>query len=591
MCGIFGYIGHRKDSVKLVLSGLKNLEYRGYDSWGVAVVPDSGKQQIVVKKRVGKIGSATVNELPSGTLSIGHTRWATHGGVIEVNAHPHLDCEGNIAVIHNGIFENYEEIKEELVKKGHTFISQTDTEVIVHEIEEKQKKMEFIQAVRQTFLAMKGLNAIIVINNVDREMVVVRDGSPLVIGCGREENFLSSDPAALLPYTKEVYYLEDREMAVVRADKINVFEVDSQKIQKIAKQTLEWDSAQTRLGKYPHYMLKEIYEQPKILLQIARSSGKYIQEIANKLKKAESIYLAGCGSASYEAMMGNYLFAKIANLKTNVVVGSEFSNELKFVNKKTSVVALSQSGETMDLLEPLKIVKARGATLIAIVNVLGSSLYRLADEKILIGAGPEKAVASTKAFTAKTSELILLSYAVASRFSEGREVVERASMAVAKVLSKESIKKIQRLAKLLIKSEHLYVVGRGISYPLALESALKIKEVSYIHAEGLAGGELKHGTLALIEKGTPFIVFLPDNETYQATLSGAIEMKARGGYMIGVSSKPHPLFDEYIEIEDAGVGTVLPGVAFAQLLSYYMSVALRLDPDMPRNLAKSVTVK
>lgn len=592
MCGIFGYIGSKKDAANLVFEGLKRLEYRGYDSWGVAVVRDDGEEKtIAVKKKTGKIGDESVAELPEGTLSFGHTRWATHGGVSNANAHPHLDCTGVIAVIHNGIFENYSEIKGELRDKGHKFVSETDTEVIAHLIEEYAKRIPFAEAVRQTFRRMSGLNAIIAMNRDERMLIAARNGSPLVIGFGKRENYLSSDPAALLPHTKRVYFLDDGEMAIIREDSVVIHKISSRKIIIPKKQSLTWKISQTEKGKYEYFMLKEIYEQPIMLDQIATATVQYTQKVAKKLQKADQVYLVGSGSSMHECLIGMYLFKIIARLQTNCVVGSEFGYDLDFLTSRSVVLALSQSGETMDLLEPLKKVKAKGVSIVAMTNVLGSSLYRLADEKILIGAGVEKAVATTKAFTGKIAHLILLAYALVGKIEEGREVVRKAAHSIELVLSPRSIGKIKKLAKLLAGKEHLYVIGRGLSYPLSLETALKIKEVSYIHAEGMAAGELKHGTLALIEQGTPCIVYLPDDETYQATLMGAMEMKARGGYLIGVSHKPHVIFDTYIEVHDAGEGSVIPNVVFAQLLAYYLAIKRKLDPDMPRNLAKSVTVK
>lgn len=592
MCGIFGYIGNKKEAQNIVLEGLKSLEYRGYDSWGVAVVPDSSETgQIVIKKQVGKIGNANVNDLPSGSLSLGHTRWATHGGVTQENAHPHMDCTHSIAVVHNGIVENYEEIKQNLIAKGHIFSSQTDTEVIVHLIEEYAKKLTFSEAVREAYLQLKGLSAYVAINTKERVMVAVRNGSPLVLGYGKRENFISSDPAGLIPHTRDVYYLEDGEMVEIRDNKIKVLEVKNMKIITPAIQHLTWDIVSAEKGDYPHYMLKEIHEQAGVLREIVLNPSTYLEGVVKLLKKADQIYLVGCGSSAFEAYVGSYLFSNLASIHTNVVVGSEFGSELPFLTPKSVVIALSQSGETMDLLEPLKIAKAKGAKVVAIVNVLGSSLYRLADEKILLGVGPEKAVASTKAVVGMAAQLILLAYTAIGKLEAGKEVMERASGAIAQMLLPKNSTKIKGLAKLLSTEQHIFVVGRGVSYPVALETALKIKEISYIHAEAIQGGELKHGTLALIEKGTPFIVYLPHDETYPAMLSGAMEMKARGGYMIAVSYKPHPLFDEYIEIPDIGVSTMIPGIVFAQLLSYYLATQKKLDPDMPRNLAKSVTVK
>lgn len=580
MCGIFGYIGKRNDASRLVFEGLKNLEYRGYDSWGVAV---SSEGKIFVKKKAGKIGTANVNNLPAGNIAIGHTRWATHGGVTNINAHPHLDCKGNIAVIHNGIFENYELFKKKLIAAGHKFVSETDTEVISHLLE--------TTSLRTVFNKMEGLNAVIAVNAKEKSIVVARNGSPICIGFGKGENFLASDASALLPYTKNVYFLEDDQMAIINQNKVTVFNIKNNKNVKYKKTKLNWKLTQGEKGKYPFYMLKEIYEQPQIIGNIASNFLAQANKITQLIKKAKGVYLVGCGTASYACLTGEYLFSKVAQKHVNFSVGSEFGYHLDFLNKESLVLAVSQSGETMDILESAKKAKEKNAKIVSLVNVLGSSLYRLSDFKMLIGVGPEKAVASTKAFTGMVSHLILLAYNLANRFQDGQKVLMEAVKSTKEALSPKIIKKIIILAKKIMNKEHIYVIGRGISYPASLETALKIKEISYIHAEGLAAGELKHGPLALIEAGTPCIAFLPDDETYGANLAGAMEMKARGGFVIGISFKPHEVFDYFIPVSDAKEATIIPNVIVGQLLAYYLTIQKGLDPDKPRNLAKSVTVK
>lgn len=588
MCGIFGYIGHRENAAQLVFNGLKTLEYRGYDSWGVAAVSSQG---IAVKKKAGKIGEAHVNNLPPSSLAFGHTRWATHGGVTDINSHPHLDCTGTIALIHNGIFENYEEIKHQLLKKNHKFISETDTEVIVHLIEEFNKTLPFVKAVLKTFKQMEGLNALIVMKVKENKLIAIRKGSPLVVGYGKHENFMASDAAALLPYTKQVYFLEDNEMAIISGQKIEISGVETGKTINPKKQILNWTLAQTQKGRYPNFMLKEIHEQPKIIAEIAATGTLQAQNLGKIIKKSYGSYLLGCGSSAYVSMAGSYLFAKIAKRHLNWAIGSEFGYQLDFLTPKSLVIALSQSGETMDILESVKRAKDKGAKIFALVNVLGSSLYRGSDYKMLVGAGPEKAVASTKAITAKLAHLILLAYALAGKIEKGKEILNQASKSATKVLSPKNMAKIKALAKKLVKSQHLYVIGRGLSYPASLETAMKIKEISYLHAEGMAAGELKHGPLALVEKGTPCLVFLPNDETYGANLAGAMEMKARGGYIIGISSKIHEIFDYFLPVDDALEATIIPNIITGQALAYYLTMEQGLDPDKPRNLAKSVTVK
>jgi glucosamine--fructose-6-phosphate aminotransferase (isomerizing) len=588
MCGIFGYIGSKDTAASLVLEGLKSLEYRGYDSWGVAIASPT---QLVIKKQIGKIGDASVSELPASTIAIGHTRWATHGGVTQLNAHPHLDCTHSIAVIHNGIVENFETLKSELQAKGHTFISETDSEVITHLLEENVKTNSFEDAFRKTFNQLAGLNAVIAIHHQERVILAARKGSPLVIGFGETENYVASDPAALLPYTKQVFFLDDGQMAKVVDTQVSITEVATRVSVTYTPQTLDWDVQQAELGEYPHFMLKEIYEQPTIVANIATNGVADAKRVATMIQGANTSYFLGCGSASYACLAGAYLFSKIAHQHINWSIGSEFAYQLDFVSDQSLIIALSQSGETMDVLEPLKKARQKGAQILALVNVLGSTLYRMADDKILIGAGPEKAVASTKAFTGKIAHLILLAHALANQTEAGQQLLLAAAQAMAEVLTAANLMQIKQVAQKIKDTQDVYVIGRGLSFPASLETALKIKEISYIHAEGLAGGELKHGPLALIEKGTPCIVLLPNDETYHDTLNGAMEMKARGGYVIGISHKPHDCFDMYLPINDVGDASLLPIVVTTQLLAYYLTLELELDPDKPRNLAKSVTVK
>ncbi|MCR4264020.1 MAG: glutamine--fructose-6-phosphate transaminase (isomerizing) [Candidatus Roizmanbacteria bacterium] len=594
MCGIFGYVGKRNDAAQIVLSGLKSLEYRGYDSWGVAVVPTEDphkKNKIVVKKRIGKIGDATVDELPPSDIGFGHTRWATHGGVTQKNAHPHVDCTHTIALIHNGIIENYDSLKKDLVTRSHRFISETDSEVAVHLIEEFLKKEPFEKAVQKSFLTFQGLNALIALRTGEKKLVAVRNGSPLVVGFGTGENYIASDAAALLPYTKHVYFLEDNDMVIVSDTTVELFDVVSGKKKRIKKQKLTWDVGSSELGSFPHFMLKEIHEQPALMADIAVNGTSSAKKLAHIIKKAYGTYFVGCGTAAYACIAASYLFSKIAKYHINWAVGSEFSYHLDFLTNNSLVVALSQSGETMDILESVKAAKQRGARIASLVNVLGSTLYRESDYPFLIGAGPEKGVASTKAFIGKLSHLILTAYALNGTVSHGSLLLQKASKAGKQIVAKEYVARLKKLVRKIQHAPDIYVIGRGMSYPASLEAALKIKEISYIHAEGLAAGELKHGPLALIEKGTPCIVYAPLDETFGANLAGAMEMRARGGYIIGISPKRHEVFDYYLPIEDVGEASIIPGVMVAQLLAYYLTVEKGYDPDKPRNLAKSVTVK
>lgn len=587
MCGIFGYIGKRTDAQKLVLTGLKTLEYRGYDSWGVAAIPSEAKE-IVIEKQIGKIGNATVDAMPDSSLAFGHTRWATHGGVTKENAHPHLDCTHTIAVIHNGIIENYEGFKTGLLP-NHTFLSETDSEVISHMIEDAVQTMPFVESVRTTFLQCTGSNAIIAIKQDERQIVAIRNGSPLVVGYGDQEQFVASDAAGLLPYTKNVHFLEDNEMAVLTDETIKIYDAMTGKEKNVVPTTLTWDITAAEKNGYTTFMEKEINEQPTILSDLLNRDD--IHTLATAILKARGTYLIGCGTAYYACLAGTYLFSTIAKRHINACVASEFTYQEEFLNDKSLLIALSQSGETMDLIDAVKRGTSHAATIASIVNVYGSTLWRLSTIQIQCGAGPEIAVASTKDMTTKLGILLLTAYDIANILDEGKRVLTRAITSIKKLLEPESIDTIKKLAHTIKDNKQLFVVGRGTSYPAALETALKIKEISYIHAEGLAAGELKHGAIALIERGTPCIVFLPNDETYAANLAAAMEMKARGGFIIGISYTSNAVFDAFLEVADAGNATIIPNIIAGQLLAYHLTLSKHLDPDKPRNLAKSVTVK
>ena len=602
MCGIFGYIGDKTNAPNMVLTGLKTLEYRGYDSWGVAVVPDTKdeKKTIVVKKKAGKIGNASVADLPKGTLAFGHTRWATHGGVTDINAHPHLDCSKTIAVIHNGIVENYEELKAMLVKKGHVFVSETDTEVIAHLVEEYLKKFTlsprdaapaFSKAVQAAFNDLDGLNAIILINTQANEMIAARNGSPLVVGFGNGENFLASDPAALLPYTKQVHFLEDDEMVVLSPLNNHIFNARTGERIRPKKQMLTWTTEETEKGKFPYFMLKEIHEQPGLLSEISAESTHQASALAHDLEQASRIYLVGSGTSGYAAQAGSYFFATVAKKITNWSSPTEMHHHIDILPKDAVMLFLSQSGETMDILDVVKHAKANNAKVLSLVNVANSTLWRMSDLALPIGAGPEKGVASTKAFTATVAQLVLMAYAMNNDVKTGQKLVALAAKATRTILNEKSVLHIKNIAKSLKNADHLFVVGRGLSYSTVMECALKIKEISYIHAEGVSAGELKHGPLALITNKATCIVFAPNDQYRSSTLANAMEMKARGAHIIGVSPTAEDVFDEHIPVPDAGEISIIPNVVIGQLLAYYLTLERGFDPDMPRNLAKSVTVK
>ncbi len=594
MCGIFAYWGPR-DAPALVVEGLKLLEYRGYDSWGVAV-RRAAPPHLSLTKRVGKISAlADAAELGSGHIAMGHSRWATHGAVTEENAHPHYGCDDRLAVIHNGIVENHRELKIELEAHGHRFHSQTDTEVIAHLVEQHLRAGDdLVAAVRRAALRLEGRNALIVLSRDADALVATRNGSPLVLGPleqdGRFACLLASDTSALLPHTRDVIVLGDGEVAHIDGS-LRLCDAATGAVVTRAPERVLWEAAQAEKGPYPHFMLKEIMEQREALGRALNQPAETVQAVARAMRIAENLVFAGCGTAGKVAQMGTYLFADVAGRPSACILGSEFKNYRHSLHERTLLVAISQSGETADLLEAVEVARARGSTVVAVVNVPGSSLARLADHTLLVNAGPEKAVASTKATVGQIAILTLLAYACAGLAADGFELVTHAAATIAATLAPASLQRLQALARRFATARDVYIIGRGLSYPVALEAAVKIQEVSYIHAEGLAGGELKHYAIALIEPGTPCIALAPNDETRPEILTNAAEVKARGGVIVGIGPEAHPVFDEHLPVADAGVASAIVTLIPVQVLAYYLAVERGFDPDMPRNLAKSVTVK
>lgn len=587
MCGIFGFIGKNSHDATEILEGLKTLEYRGYDSWGIAIKNCSFLE---VEKHIGKIGEAKTI-LQKTTLGIGHTRWATHGAVNISNAHPHLDCTKKLALVHNGIVENYEVLKDDLVKKGHTFASGTDTEVIVHLIEEFQKKEDFISSVADAFLSLRGLNALVVINANENRIIAAKNGSPLIVGYDKTSYFITSDISALPLSITNISVLDDNQMAVLD-DVVRFFNPETKKALVFKMERVERITSSNSKGKYKHFLLKEINEQPIILKNLYSLEKNSIKRLAIDVHNAYGTFMLGCGTASYAAMAGEYFLSTIAKKHVNFSVGSEFKYLQHFITKKSLIIPVSQSGETIDIVEPVRSAKKKGAKVISIVNVHTSTLARISDYHLLLHAGVERAVVGTKSFTSMVELLLLVSYTVAGKTDEGEKLLSHTSNDIKKILSRESISSLKKLAKQLKNAVHIFTIGRGISYVAALEAALKLKETSLIHAEGFAGGELKHGVIALIEKGTPCIVFAPNDETYPEIVSNAAEIKARGGLIIGVGPKNNAVFDIFLKTGDLKEATLISQTVYMQLLSYYLALERDIeDPDKPRNLAKSVTVK
>ncbi len=591
MCGIFGFVSTTPQKTAITISGLKKLEYRGYDSWGVAVETDG---KLTIRKKKGKLSTSAISNQISNInsrLSIGHTRWATHGEVTDKNAHPHSDCTGRIAVVHNGIFENYEDAKNILIKKGHKFVSGTDTEVIAHLIEEHLKRTTFERAVQKTFGLMHGLNAIVVANASSNQIIAVKNGSPLAIGVSQKSMYIASDVTAITPYTSKVIILADETMAIL-GKKLKLISLSDGEEVGFKVERIKPEEAEHTKGKFPHFLLKEIYEQPKVLLSLYPKEKNTISSLADKVSKAFGTYMLGCGTSSYAALAGEYFFSMIAKKHVNYSIGSEFKYLQDFITESSLIIPISQSGETIDVVEPVVIARNKGAEIFPIVNVSNSTLSRVANDSLFLHAGQEKAVVGTKSFISMIGLLLLTAYATKGKPLEGKKLLDAASEDLTNILSKKSINSIKLLAKSLRKHNHTFSIGRGVSYATALEAALKLKETALVHAEGFAGGELKHGVIALIEKGTPCFVFAPNDETYSEIISNAQEIKARGGLIIGIGPKNATVFDVFLKTADLSEATIISQVVYMQLLAYYLAVERGIkDPDKPRNLAKSVTVK
>jgi len=613
MCGIVAYIGPR-EAYPILIKGLKRLEYRGYDSAGVALL-DGAMNIYKCKGKVADLESAASGKNVRGHLGMGHTRWATHGEPNDRNAHPHLSQSGNLAVIHNGIIENYATIKEALEKRGHTFASDTDTEVLIHLIEDIQEneQISIDEAVRIALNQVIGAYAIVIlVKNEPAKLIAARKGSPLVVGIGQEpgEYFLASDATPIVEYTRDVTYLNDGEIAIVKDGQLSI-----KTIENIAKtpfiQKLEINLEEIEKGGYPHFMLKEIFEQPKsihdsIRGRIDSASGRIamrsIQEYEEKLRNVKRLILIGCGTSWHAGLVGEYLFEEFARIPVEVEYASEFRYRNPVIYSDDLVIAISQSGETADTLAALELAKERGATIFGICNVVGSSIPRFSDAGAYTHAGPEIGVASTKAFTAQVSVLVIMALAVAQirgTISQERLRLVLSELEAIPALVEKALKTdeaIQKIAAIFKDSRNFLYLGRGVNFPVALEGALKLKEISYIHAEGYPAAEMKHGPIALIDEEMPVVVIAPKRGVYEKVMSNIQEVKARKGKIIAIvtegDTKIRAMADHVIEIPDTDESlTPLLATIPLQLLSYYIAVMRGCNVDQPRNLAKSVTVE
>ncbi|MFT7611705.1 MAG: glucosamine--fructose-6-phosphate aminotransferase (isomerizing) [Parvicellaceae bacterium] len=613
MCGIVGYIGS-KDAYPILIKGLKRLEYRGYDSAGVALLNQDELSLYKCKGKVADLEEHIGSQDTSGNIGIGHTRWATHGQPNDVNAHPHISGDGNITLIHNGIIENYDVIKENLIARGHKFESDTDTEVLVHFIEEihKQEKGELYDAVRIALNEVHGAYAIVIIDKTNpREVIAAKNSSPLVIGLGEDEYYFASDATPIVEYTKNVVYLEDGEIARISLDSGLKLKTIKNEEKTPYIQELEMQLEALEKGGYDHFMLKEIYEQPRSIRDCMRgrlSSKKGsvvlggIKDYVEKMAEADRIIIVACGTSWHAGLVGEYLFEDLARIPVEVEYASEFRYRNPIIGKKDVVIAVSQSGETADTLAAIKLAKNAGATIIGICNVVGSTISRETHAGSYTHAGPEIGVASTKAFTAQVTVLTQMALLLGkhkgtidpARYS--RLLVELESIPEKVEIALESDALIQHIAEIYKDCSNALYLGRGYNFPVALEGALKLKEISYIHAEGYPAAEMKHGPIALIDEDMPVFVVATKDASYEKVVSNIQEVKARKGIVVAVVTKGDTtvkgLADHVIWIPptDDALVPLLATIPF-QLLSYHIAVMRGCNVDQPRNLAKSVTVE
>lgn len=592
MCGIIGYCSKGNHASSVIFEGLKRMEYRGYDSSGIAMI-DGDK--LAVKKGVGTLEQVNdkykLDNMP-GRVGIGHTRWATHGGVTQVNTHPHCDCKNQIAVIHNGIIDNYQELRKDLIKRGHHLLSETDTEVIPHKIEDEMKKGRSLEEAIMTIAPrLKGSYAFLAISTKEPNKIVgTRRGSPLVVGTGDHRAFAASDSLALAGEINQLYMLGEGEVAVLTSGKARFYDHTGKEIHKkyIKPDTL-WNPADK--NGYDYYMLKEIMEQPATIVEATKQDRELFIAAALDILRAEHVIVTACGSSRYAALVGRYLISNVGKKFCEVVMASEFQYFADSVDKNTLVLAISQSGETLDVIDGVQLARKAGARIISIINRPQSLLGELSHKVIYLNCGPEIGVAATKTFLSQVAVFYLLAFSMVHAFDMAVDNIRKVSRQVTKAIewNKEEIAEITNK---YYKKNDFYYIARGINFAIASEGALKLKEISYIHAEGMPAGELKHGTLSLIEQGTPVLVICPKDFTYDETLSNAIEAKSRGAKIIAVSDEPNEIYDHWIKIPKVHE-LLYPIVAVVplQLLAYHMAIKRGYDPDMPRNLAKSVTVK
>ncbi len=586
MCGIYAYIGESNSTGDIILQGLKKLEYRGYDSWGISIVVN-GKIQ-----NIKDIGSVKKNlEFKDSHIGIGHTRWATSGNITKINSHPHYDCTKSITVVHNGIIENFKKLKTELLKKGHVFISETDTEVLSHEIEEELSLGKSLEdAVINTFNKISGINAFVVLSLKYKKIVGITNGSPIIVTSNNDGTYLSSDLPSLSKISKNFVILENNQLVKINKKGFKIIDTITKTEIIPNKIKAEIDYTEDTLKPNETWLLKEIEQEPDVLKLILDTSLSDINILTNEINKSKYIYMIGAGSSYHLALYFKYMLTKLG-ISSEVFIASEFPYFIKTIHKESLLIAFSQSGETLDILDCIGIAKSNNMRIVSITNSIFSSLQRKSDICIPINAGVERSVIATKSFVATLSILTLTYNNLNKNINAGEKDIENAINTINNILSLNSHKKFIDIARKISKYDHLFSLGKGQSFPIALETALKIKEGSYIHAEAFNAGELKHGALALIEKNTPCILFAPKDSTYQSIISATREVKSRGAFTIGITYKEDPIFDDYFLVPYKESSWWIVSTIIIQILAYHLTILRGNNPDKPRNLAKSVTVR
>lgn len=592
MCGIFGYAGKNNNAAEVIFTGLKRLDYRGYDSWGITI---NANGRLKTAKQTGIITlNQQIKNLPKSAIGIGHTRWATHGGVTKTNAHPHYSTDKSFALAHNGIVENYQQLQKQLVKKDFKFITQTDTEVIVRLIEDQRKRSsDLVTAVRKAFLKLKGRNTIILLTKTG-EIIAVRNGSPLVVGLADKtgEIYLSSDTLSFAPLVQKMIVVDNGQLVRYHQKNMEMFDVKKGKKISYEAEKINLKGGKINKEGFDHYMIKEIHDSPYVISQVINQEEKGYRELVKAIKKANKVYTIGSGTAGLAADQIAYYLRIHGKIATTSLIGAEAQSYNHLFSRDDLIIAPSQSGETADVLEILEIAKQKGTKIASYVNMVGSAMTRMSDYPFMAQAGPEICVMSTKIFTSQIAWGYLVAKTLARKFKQGKGELEKTSQAIQRYLdNKNNHVALKRLAQKLVKAKDIFLIGKSQNLSIVMEGMIKIIEGSYKHAHAITAGNLKHYAITIMEKGVPVIAVVSNDAVKSDVINAINEVKAREATVIGIAPEKHDSFDYYLKVPDMGETSAILNIIPLQLLSYYMSVKLGNSVDKPRNIAKSVTVK